>query len=392
MPTTETVQTNIPEWAVEYAKRLLGTAERRSYEGYQPYTGQRVAEFNPLQTQAFIDIAGMTPAAQISQATGMAGLAGLKALNAPEYQAAGPQQFYAGPNAAGITSYMSPYMQNVVDVQKQRAVQDYMKQIPGTQFAAARSGARGGTRDALIRSEGIGNLQQQLQGIQATGLQSAYDKAMAQAAQDAALRAQYGLAGSQLGESSRQFGANLGLQNIGQQLAAAGQLGSLGQQQYQQAMGINTAQQGAGAQIQALKQQDLTNQYQQFIEQQQQPFKQLGFFSDILRGIPSGSYSVYQPGGSSLGQIAGLAGGIGTLFGNIGTTGSGTPTTSDRRLKSNIVRVGTHPLGIGVYEYDIWGMRQRGVMADEVLGVMPEAVTMQDNGYMAVFYDKIGGV
>lgn len=322
MPTTETVQTNIPEWAVEYAKRLLGTAERRSYEGYQPYTGQMVAEFNPLQTQAFTDIAGMTPAAQLSQATGFAGLAGLRALGAPEYEAAKPQQFYRGPGIGSINRYMSPYMQNVVDVQKQQAVQDYMRQIPGTQAAAARSGAFRGTRDALMQSEASRNLQQQLQGIQATGLQNAYDKAMAQAAQDAALRAQYGLGGAQLGESSRQFGANLGLQNLQQQLAAASQLGSLGQQQYQQGMGINAAQQGAGAQIQALKQQDLTNKYQQFIEQQQQPFKQLGFFSDILRGIPSNSYSVYQPAGNPLAQITGLAGGIGTLF--------GTPTTGTK--------------------------------------------------------------
>ena len=392
MATTETVQTNIPSWAEEYAKRLLGTAEKRALEGYQPYTGQRVAEFNPLQEQAFIDIGGMTPAAQLSQATGLAGLAGLKALNAPGYESLGAQQFYSGPSAANITGYMSPYVQNVVDVQKRQAVQDYMRQIPGTQFASARSGARGGTRDALVRSEANRNLQQQLQGIESAGLQTAYDKAMAQAAQDAALRAQYGYQGSQLGESSRQFGANYGLENLRQQLASAGALSGIGQQQYQQGMGINAAQQAAGAQIQALKQQDLTNAYQQFIEQQQQPFKQLGFFSDILRGIPSGSYSVYQQPGSSLGQIAGLASGIGTLFGNTSATGTGTPTTSDRRLKSNIVRVGTHPLGIGIYEYDIWGMRQRGVMADEVMSVMPEAVTMQDNGYMAVFYDKIGGV
>lgn len=320
--TTETVQTNIPEWAKEYAMRLLGTAEKRSYEGYQPYTGQMVAEFNPLQRQAFTDIAGMTPAAQISQATGLAGLAGLQAMNAPQYQPMGQQQFYRGPGVGSINRYMSPYMQNVVDVQKQQAVQDYMKQIPGTQFAAARSGARGGTRDALIRAEGVGNLQQQLQGIQAAGLQSAYDKAMAQAAQDASLRAQYGLGGAQLAESSRQFGSNLGLQNLQQQLAAAGQLGSLGQQQYQQGMGINAAQQAAGAQIQSLAQQDLTNKYQQFIEAQQQPFKQLGFFSDILRGIPSSSYSVYQPAGNTLAGITGLAGGIGTLF--------GTPTTGTK--------------------------------------------------------------
>ena len=64
---------------------------------------------------------------------------------------------------------------------------------------------------------------------------------------------------------------------------------------------------------------------------------------------------------------------------------------SDRRLKSNIVRVGTHKLGIGVYEYDIFGERQRGVMAQEVLEVMPSAVVMRPDGFMAVNYGAING-
>jgi hypothetical protein len=59
---------------------------------------------------------------------------------------------------------------------------------------------------------------------------------------------------------------------------------------------------------------------------------------------------------------------------------------SDRRLKSNIVRVGTHPLGIGIYEYDIFGERQRGVMADEVQKVKPEAVVTHPSGYNMVKY------
>lgn len=63
---------------------------------------------------------------------------------------------------------------------------------------------------------------------------------------------------------------------------------------------------------------------------------------------------------------------------------------SDRRLKSNVVRVGTHPLGIGVYEYDIFGARQRGVMADEVERVLPQAVT-EVLGFKAVDYSMLGG-
>jgi len=77
------------------------------------------------------------------------------------------------------------------------------------------------------------------------------------------------------------------------------------------------------------------------------------------------------------------------LYGNIAGA-AGTAYASDRRLKSNVVRVGTHPLGIGVYEYDIFGERQRGVMADEVEAVMPEAVTTHPTeGYKMVYYGML---
>lgn len=64
---------------------------------------------------------------------------------------------------------------------------------------------------------------------------------------------------------------------------------------------------------------------------------------------------------------------------------------SDIRLKSNIDRVGMHRLGIGVYDYDIFGRRERGVMAHEVADVMPEAVRKNGDFYQ-VNYSMIGGV
>jgi len=63
--------------------------------------------------------------------------------------------------------------------------------------------------------------------------------------------------------------------------------------------------------------------------------------------------------------------------------------TSDVRLKSNIERVGTHANGVGVYEYDIDGHRERGVMAQEVLHVKPEAVIMRDDGFYMVNYGAL---
>jgi len=87
---------------------------------------------------------------------------------------------------------------------------------------------------------------------------------------------------------------------------------------------------------------------------------------------------------AGMGLLGSLAGAAGTAVG--GPLGVAGLFTSDRRLKSNIVRVGTHPFGIGVYEYDINGERQRGVMADEVETVLPEAVVTRSDGYKMVNY------
>jgi len=77
------------------------------------------------------------------------------------------------------------------------------------------------------------------------------------------------------------------------------------------------------------------------------------------------------------------------LFSALGTAAMFAPKFSDRRLKSNIVQVGTHPLGIGIYEYDIFGNRELGVMADEVATVMPDAIVPHESGYMMVNYGKL---
>ncbi len=63
---------------------------------------------------------------------------------------------------------------------------------------------------------------------------------------------------------------------------------------------------------------------------------------------------------------------------------------SDRRLKRNITRIGTHSLGIGLYEWNyLWGEHSTGVMADEVRAVMPQAVT-NIGGFDAVDYAMLG--
>ena len=70
--------------------------------------------------------------------------------------------------------------------------------------------------------------------------------------------------------------------------------------------------------------------------------------------------------------------------------GTGEGDFSDIRLKSNIQRIDIHPLGFGIYEYDIFDRREQGVLAQEVQRVLPGAVTCGPDGYLRVFYDQIG--
>jgi hypothetical protein len=80
----------------------------------------------------------------------------------------------------------------------------------------------------------------------------------------------------------------------------------------------------------------------------------------------------------------------GSVIGAGGALG-GAAIASDRRLKKNIKRIGTHVLGIGLYTWDyLWGLPFSGVMADEVEQVMPEAVVMHPSGFKMVNYSMLG--
>lgn len=301
---TTQITSTIPDYAKPYAQQLLGSVFGGQDpttgqfipglvgQGYQPYGRQRTAGFSPMQQQAFERFAGMQVSPELGDAAGLASIAGRRA------GMAGRRYERMATDPYAMQAYMSPYMQGVIEQQKRGAIQDYRRQMPGLQAAGIRSGARGGTRQALLDAEANRNLQGQLQGIEATGLQNAFQNA----------------------QQAQQFGANLGLQGLQQQLAAAGALGGLGMQNYQQQMGIGQAQLGAGAQGQAMEQELLNQQYQDFINQQQFPYKQAEFGMGILRGIPATGQvgTLYQQPPSLLGQIAGIGLGVGSLFGGFG--------------------------------------------------------------------------
>lgn len=89
-------------------------------------------------------------------------------------------------------------------------------------------------------------------------------------------------------------------------------------------------------------------------------------------------------------QRAAAKGGL--FSGIMKIAGSVAGMASDRRLKEDIVHIGTWPNGLPMYEFRyINGDRfYRGVMADDVEKVYPEAVITDSDGYKKVRYDMIG--
>ena len=88
-------------------------------------------------------------------------------------------------------------------------------------------------------------------------------------------------------------------------------------------------------------------------------------------------------------------GGVAALGTQLGVAALGTQLgsasfMSDVRLKSNVERLGTLPNGLGWYEYDILGRRERGVMAQEVAAARPDALGPEVAGFLTVNYGALG--
>lgn len=350
--TSTNYQTSIPEYAKPYVETMLGATQKQLFQGtptgnggfnitgFQPYKafggtydasgrqtsydpGKAVAGFQPLQAQAQRGIAAMQTPEQFGQAMGLTGQGimgqlgtagqgvGLTGLG---YEAAGTGNRYAqqATNPYAMQAYMSPYMQNVVDIQQREAQRQ--ADIAATQRGAqaVQAGAFGGSRQAIMDAEAARNLAQQKGDIQAQGLQNAFQ----QAQQAQQFGANLGLQGMQAGMAG--VGAGIGAQQAGygQAMQGAGQLAGLGAQQLASQQGIYNLQNTIGAQQQALEQQKINQAMQDYANAQQYPLMQLGTMSNMLRGLPMQAQTTqqYAAAPNTLTQAIGAAGAGASLY------------------------------------------------------------------------------
>ena len=350
-------QSNLPAYAQPYFENLMQRSSGLLTQNYTPYEQERIAGFTPQQQQVQQDILGQQTPGQFGTAANLATAAGLGSLQAGQYQ---PGRFRAQqvgqPNLqqfqmqtpeqfGGLQAqqYMSPYAQNVTDIQKREAIRDAQKGQLAQDLGAARQGTYGGSRQLLAGLERERMLGQQLGDIQQRGSQSAYENAQAQFERDRAagmnvgqanlqaalgtqqlgtqtgLQAllanqQYGLEAQRLGEQSRQFSSQQGLAGLAQAGQMGQTLGNLGQMQSQTDLARLNQQQQVAAQDQELQQRYLDTAYQDFIRQRDYPLEMLQQYSSMLRGVPvapSSTQTTYAPSPSLASQIMGT--GLGAL-------------------------------------------------------------------------------
>lgn len=173
-------------WVGDYVTNALGQGAALAAAPYQAYQGPLTAGASNLQQQAF---AGASEMAQAGYT---------------------PGQFTGGFNASTAQQYMNPYLQASLDPQ----LKELQRQSDIARLADAgrltKAGAFGGSRQAVMESEGRRNLLDKQQDVLATGYKNAYDMGLGQFNKE-----------READEASRQFGANFGLKSI-DQLAGLG--------------------------------------------------------------------------------------------------------------------------------------------------------------------------
>lgn len=290
----ETVRTEavtvLPEYQETFLKDLLASTsaiagQPTSIPGYQ------VAGMTPLQQQAIQLGSGIGAYQPMMEAGAQTLQQGVTQL--------GPQ---------GYQQYQNPFLDDVLgqglqDLQRQA---DIERQRIGS--AAIRSGAFGGSRQAVAEQELQRNVADKFAAQSAQLRAQAFESAQDRAQQAGELFGKLGLQQAALGESAQAA--------QGRDVSMLSQLGGMEQQQQQ-------------AELEA---QRATN-----LERQFEPYQRIGFMSDIFRGVPSTTStltSTTSPSPSTLSQIGGIGMGIaglqqsgafgqGGIFGGLNPFGGG---------------------------------------------------------------------
>jgi hypothetical protein len=237
----------------DYVTNALGQGAALAQAPYQAYQGPLTAGASDLQQQAF---------------------AGASDIAMGGYQ---PGQFMGSFGAEQANQYMNPYIQASLDPQlKELKRQSDIARLDDA-ARLTKAGAFGGSRQAIMESEGRRNLLDKQQDLIGQGYRTAFDTGASRFAADQAAQ-----------ERSRQFGADFGLQSVGQ-------LADLG-----------TVQRG-------ITSEGLAADKAQFQEERDFAYKMPQYQLGLLSGLPIGS-STASVNPDSLAKLQSDVGGLASLY------------------------------------------------------------------------------
>ena len=255
--------------------------------------------------------------------------------------AAGLTGVGAGTGVGSISSYMSPYQQQVIDT----SLAEFDKQAAARQQAisdqAVALGGFGGGREGVMQSEYQTGSDRNRAALQAQLLQQGFGQA--QASRQADLQNQMALAQGQLGLGQAQLGLGAAQAGqAGQQAGMAGQRGALAQQQAglaQSQLGLGQYQTGLAGALQGFQGTDIARagqvgaadqaQSQAVLDAQREanrmaayePLERLGIYGQGVTGLMGGYPAQYQftnqPNASPLASALGIGSTLGGIYGNV---------------------------------------------------------------------------
>jgi hypothetical protein len=324
--TQTSYSTNLPEYAKPFYEELLKQTGKQVYQTdtsgnvtgvkeFTPYSGERIAGFTPGQQAVQQEVAGLqTPGGFGTAARGLGageamgyGTAGLGLSQAFGYNPTAISGGTFDPYAAAY--YSSPYESAVTDVAVREARrQGDIERSRGAMGAIGR-GTFGGARQALMQAEQDRNLAQNIGDIRARGAQSGYENAQKMFEADQARR----MKAAELGQQGQQFaaglGKELGMAGLQTGLEASSKQGALAATQQASDIERLKAQAASAGETQAMQQERLNQQYQQFMDQQNFKKSQLDYLSQILRGNAAAlgtTQTQYAPAPSLASQLGGV--------------------------------------------------------------------------------------
>jgi len=384
-----------PEWVTSGLQglggKIMGLADQdpRSF----------VAGPSTLQNQVFGDAAKLKTSPRFNQAGDIFNQVAGAGANTYEAQGYDAERYNASSLLEGLDKYMSPYTGDVVNT----ALADYDFGAGETRanqaLDEARSGAFGGSGAAITRALTEDSLTRGRGALSAGLRDTAFTRGAGLSATDAGFRNQAAAANAAAANQAAAFRAqaaneagrfNAGAMDtaLARQLSAGGALGSLGAQEGADTR-ANVALQGQmGAEQRAISQ-ALAG----------APISVLQALAGTYSGLPLNLLSGETMTGSQTGSSTSKSWDPMGVFSNAlnagGSAAQGASAImtalSDRRLKTDVERIGERPDGLGVYAFRyFWSpVRHIGVMAQEVLDVKPEAVVHLPGGYMAVNYGAL---